>query len=671
MTGGAPAGYVMRMGGPRSISVRVGIACIASIAAVLASVTMGAVACVGLDGLAGGNGDGAVKPPLDDAGREDPCEKSLDDDHDNCGACGTVCGGMEHCLGGKCAPGCPDHVVYVSADGNDNASGCTTKTPKRTVGAALALLKTLSAQKHEVHVCRGQYDEAVALDYPTSILGAYECSTWKRSTSYGAPTFDGVNESVIRGTPTSPPLTASSIEGIAVDGLTLRAADATSARLPAVVVQKNAKLKLTNTKALAGGGNANDSPGSVGLLVDTGAFADIASAIIDGGAATNKTTGGYGSAGIFITAKGGGVHVADARILGGGGIVTSGTGSIGILALGGTLPSTVERSNVNGGTGHTGVGSASYGTGFFGAATDVTVVDSIVTGGASGCTNGCAVTGLAVSTAGKVTIRGNRITGGEAKSDMFGDISFTGLHLTDYLSADVQNNSVFSGNTKAAFSSGAAALELTRGAGNALVANNTLAVGPSKSGAGSVVIATSKTATFVNNLFLYGTAGTTGAAVALDACAGRTYALNANAWVGFPAGTPLLQISTGTMGASCTSASDATVDALQVSATVKLGQGTSAGNTRLVEVCADDTHCIANAACSTASSCIGTVLTAWDKTTAGDLLGAGWTLKAGVACAISLGGTTVPGLATSDGYGVMRTSPFSMGANEHDTACTK
>jgi hypothetical protein len=652
------------MGGPRSLHVRLAIAVTIS-----GAIAGSAGACVGLDGLAGGTAEGPTPTPPD-GGRDNPCAKNLDDDHDNCGACGTVCGGMEHCLAGACAPGCPDHTVYVSADGNDNASGCTPATPKRTVGAAIALLKTLAAQKHEVHMCRGQYDEAVVLDYPTSILGGYECSTWKRSTSYGAPTFDGVNESVILGTALAAPLTATSVEGVTIDGLTLHARDATSVRLAAAVVQSRAKLKITNTKAIGGAGDAKDSPASAGLVVDTDAFADVASAVIDGGGAKNSSNGGYGSAGIFLTSKGGGIHVTESRITGGGGVVTGGTGSIGVLALGGSSPSSIERSNVDGGSGHVVAGSASYGIGFFsGTASDLRVADSVIAGGSSGCSKNCSITGLSTTAIGKVTLTGNRISGGEVKSELFGDISYTGMHLSDYASADVQNNSVFSGNTKESFSAAAAAIVLTRG-GSALVANNTFAIGPSKTSVGSVVVASSKTATFANNLFFDAAAASTGAAVDLDACDGRTYALRNNAWVGFPAGGPLLQLATGTQATTCTTAADVTVDALESTTTKNFGASATGGNTRLAASCSGDTKCDALAACSAPGPCLATVLGTWNKATAGDVLGAGWKLAAGVDCAIALGGTSAAGLAGTDGYGVARTTPFSMGASEHDGACT-
>ncbi len=398
----------------------------------LASIAASNNACTALDGLAGGGSDLPVTP--DDGGpRPNPCQKNLDDDHDNCGACGASCGAVEHCLAAKCAPGCPDHTIFVSADGSDNASGCTRATPKRTIGAAMAFLKTVSAQKHEVHVCRGVYAEAVVLDYPTSILGGYECSTWQRSPSYGGPTFDGINESVVTGTPASSPLTIATVQNVKVDGLTLRVQDTTTMRVPAVTANRSARAALSNVK-----------------------------------------------------------------VSGSGGVVSGGTGSVGLLALGGSAASTFERCNIDGGTGRTGVGSASYGIGLFGDAADVTIKSSAVNGGNGICEASCSTTGVAVSTKGKITLLANRIHGGEAKSASLDPISFAGVRLSDYASADVQNSFVFAGNTKKAFGATPTALEL-RGGGTALVAQSSLAVGPSTTGKGSLLRASTKAGTFANN----------------------------------------------------------------------------------------------------------------------------------------------------------------------------
>lgn len=644
-----------------------------TVCVLFAACVASATACADLGGLTGGDDTPTPVTPQPEGGRDNPCQKDLDADHGNCGACNAACGAMEHCLAGKCAPGCPDHVVYVSADGNDNASGCSTATPKRTLGAGLALLKTLKAEKHAIHACRGVYAESVTLDYSASILGGYECSTWQRSASYGYPAFDGINETVVQGTASSPPLVVSTITDTTIDGVTFRALDATATRAAAVVLQGGAKAKFANTKILGGAGSVNMSPASAGLVVDNGSFADVASSIADGGGATNSGTGGYGSAGIFITAKGGGVRVVESRILGGGGIVGGGTGSVGILALGASLASSVDKSAVTGGTGRTGsVGSSSYGIGFFASSSpaDVSVTASTITGGSGTCGKACGVSGVSVSTTGKIQILGNRITGGDVKTDLVDDASFTGLRLGDFTTADVQNNAVFSGNTNERFTANAVALDLQRG-GTALVANNSLAIGPARALKGSVVVAASKNATFANNLFFDAATDTTDTAVALDACSGRTYALQNNMWIGFPSTTGLLRIArnSGICPADPPPTVHTKLDTLQDDLAAAFGAANAVGNTRLTGTGCSETGCIAVPACTTTTGCLGSVLEGWNAKTAGDVLASGWRLKVGGLCAIARGGTLVAGLATTDAFGSGRSDPRSLGAHEQDGAC--
>lgn len=638
-------------------------------ACALASIAASTGACTALDGLAGGGGDLPVT--ADDGGpRPNPCQKNLDEDHDNCGACGVTCGAVEHCLAAKCAPGCPDHTIFVSADGSDNASGCTTKTPKRTIGAAMAFLKTVSAQKHEVHVCRGTYAEAVVLDYPTSILGGYECSTWQRSPSYGGPTFDGINESVVTGSTSASPLTVATVQNVKVDGLTLRAQDTTTMRVPAVTAHRGARATLSNSKVSGSAGSVMSSPASVGVMIEDGAFLDIAGSNVRGGNATNTTPGGYGSAGIFISSTGGGVSAVDTQVTGGGGVVSGGTGSVGVLALGGSAASSFERCSIDGGTGKTGVGSASYGIGLFGDSADVTIKSSTVNGGNGICEASCSTTGVAVSTKGKITLLANRIHGGEAKSAGLDPISFAGVRLSDYASADVQNNFVFAGNTKKAFAATPTAFEL-RGGGTALVAQNSLAVGPSATGKGTVVRASTKSGTFANNLLL-AAGDAPGVPLDLDACQGRTYVFQSNRLVGFPSALPALMDLSRTTGTTCSAGTaSTTVDGVETDMKAVFGADNVRDNARIAESCGTDTKCIAAAQCTEADPCMAAIFTAWDPGTAGGLFANGWKLApSGLACALSKGGTSaVTGLATLDAFGTMRMAPRAIGAHESEASC--
>lgn len=631
------------------------------------------IACSNTDGLSSGTSGNPGGDP-DAGGGGDGCTAQLEVDHDNCGSCGNKCGDIQHCLGGKCAPGCPDHAVYVSADGNDNASGCTTATPKRTIGAAIALIKTLAAQKHEVRVCRGIYDEAVVLDYAASMSGGYECNTWKRSTAYGYPTFDGVNETVVTGTATNAPIAVVGVQGVTIDGFTFRAKDGTTARSIAATSKDGAKPTFSNSKILAGGGDIPASPASAGLVLDNGGSVEVSRCSLDGGKAKNTTAGGYGSAGLFLASTAGNAHVVDSAIGGGAGIVSGGTGSVGILGLGGSLGGGgIERSAISGGAGRTGVGSAAYGIGFFtSAAVDVDVLSSSVHGGNGKCSNACSVSGIAIRTGGKARIQGNRIHGGEVDPDLVDDIGFSGLRVSDYASADIQNNAVFSGNsTNVAFSSGSVALEIASPNGNAVVANNTLVVGPTAANKSSVVVARSKTATIANNLLMNVGAAPCDRAVALDACQSRTYELHGNAWAGFTDGTPLLRVDTTNPGGGCTTdgINATTGDGIASAAGGTFGAAKVSGNLRVMSACNVDARCTIVAACSNPGACGGAMIAGgFDLPTAGKVIENGWRLPSTLPCAIAKGGVALPGLLDVDGFATARTAPRSIGAHEND-AC--
>lgn len=643
------------------------LASLAGVAIVCAGACTGA--CTSTGGLS--SGDDPVIVPDGGSSAPDACTAQLDSDHDNCGACGTKCGADQHCLSGKCAPGCPDHAVYVSGDGNDNAAGCTVTTPKRTVGAALALLKTLGAQKHEVRVCRGTYEESVALDYAASLAGGFECTTWKRSAGYGYPVFDAVNETVVTGRAEAPPITVTGVQGVVIDGLTFRAKDGSTTRIPGALAKDGARPTFSHSKIIGGGGDIPISPASVGIALENGGSAEITKCNVDGGKAKNTTAGGYGSAGLFLATNAGNAHVVESTIEGGAGIVNGGTGSVGVLGLGGSLGAGgIERSVIRGGSGRTAVGSAAYGIGFFtGAAVDVEVSGSRIHGGLGRCSGACSVNGVALRTAGKVKLHGNRIHGGEVDQDLVDDIGYTGIRLSEFSSADVQNNSVFSGNsTNIAFSSGSVALALDSTNGTAIVANNTLVVGPTEANKGTVLVAKTKTATVANNLFMSAGANASDRVVSLDACASRTYALHGNAWAGFPAGTPLLRADTGAITCSADGINASTADGIASSAATAFGGANVTGNVRVSSACAGDARCTAFAACSSSAACLSAMTSGtFDLPTAGKLLESGWKLPSTAPCSVAKGGVQVTGIAEVDAFGAARTAPRSIGAHESES----
>ena len=626
-------------------------------------------ACASLEGLTGGDGrsGGNVDPNNDDDGA---CENAdLSSSHDHCGACEAKCGAGEHCLEGKCAPGCPDHAVFVSADGNDNADGCSAKTPKRTIGAALALLKSLGAEKHEVRVCRGQYNETVTLDWAANIAGGFECSTWKRSEAYGAPDFDPTNAAVVNAPSGGAALVVDTVVDVVVDGLTLNASPAGADRSVAVLTKNAARVTLANDVIRGGGGSTAISPASVGVLVDDGAMVTVKASLVEGGAGTKTTSSGYGSAGVYAPTKAGGLVVDGSTIRGGAGAVSGGTGSAGVLAFGGRIE--VRLSNLHGGTGKTGGGSSSFGLlASPNNKSDVDVIDNVIDGGNGTCTADCSTTGARVATGGVIRFTNNRVTGGEADAPG-NDVRFTGVSLADFANADVQNNEVFSGNTRRKLTHGVVALEAQRGT-TLLLAHNTLGVGPAPLSAGGALVVDAKSSTIANNLFFFAGTAVDHAARVSSCNARKVTAFRNNAWVGFPENKPLLAIdalaangitcATGVASASAAANIEASIDAT-------FGAGVALGNVRVASACSGDPNCRPAPACSSGAACATALFGAWDDATAGNLLAGGWKLTSGAPCAVVKATGATSALTDHDAFGQPRTEPRSVGAHESDAAC--
>lgn len=588
----------------------------------LASICVG---CSDLGGLTGGEGS--------PDGPGDPDGKGGDGE-----------GG--ECAGDDCLPE-PADVIYVAEGGNDTNDGKTPAAPKRTIGGAVALLKTTGASSFEIHACRGTYRESVTLDYATSIKGGYECSTWKRA--------DG-NETIVEAPPGSPALAVEGVTGVIVEGLTLRASDAGAVRSVGVLVGGGASVKLVGDRISGGAGKGKLSPASAGVFLENGGAAEIERSFVEGGTAVNEG-GGYGSAGVAIAIgkehEASTLKITGSEIRGGGGTVTSGTGSVGILALYGSV-SAVESNVIDGGTGKSGAGTSSAGALVSSTSGDLSFVSNKVSGGNGSCTGDCTVLGASLSPKGKVTVHGNRIVAGEV-STPGNDARFVGLGVNDSPNADIQNNQIFTGNTKHVLTSYAGALE-TRGLGTALVGQNTLALGSTLAGTGTALTLDAKQGTVANNLFL-GAGGTVDWAVRVDSCKdARVVSFRNNAWAGFAEGKPILAIdkTNPTSTYLCTTAATtATTAATVESALTTAYPGiTVAGNQRLVSAVT-----------------VASLLGAWTEANANDLLGSGWKLAPTATCSVVKGSGEVGGLVSTDAFGATRTDPRSLGASESDGAC--
>lgn len=552
----------------------------------------------------------------------------------------------DECTGDDCLPE-PADVIYVAEGGNDTSDGKTPGAAKKTIGGAVALLKTTGAPNFEVHVCRGTYRESVTLDFSTSIKGGYECSTWKRA--------DG-NETIIEAPAGLPALVVEGVAGVTVDGLTLRGSDAGATRSIGVLVSAGGSVKLTADRIFAAGGKTKLSPASAGIYVESGGALEIEKSFVDGGSALNED-GGYGSAAIAIAIgkehEASALKVTESEIRGGAGVVTSGTGSVGILALYGSV-SAVENNVIHGGTGKSGAGTSSAGAIISSVTGDLSFVGNRVDGGSGSCTGGCTVLGASLAPKGKVTVHGNRIVAGEVWTPG-NDARFVALGVSESPNADIQNNQLFTGNSKHVITGYAGALD-TRGLGIAFVGQNTLVLGSTLAGTGTAMTLDAKQGTVANNLFL-NAGGAVDHAVRVNSCKdARVVSFRNNAWAGFPDAKPILGIdkTNPTSTYLCTTgATTATTAATAESSLTTTFPGiTVAGNQRLVT-----------------SVTVASLLGAWNESNANDLLGSGWKLAATATCSVVKGSGEVGGLAATDAFGTARTAPRSIGATESDGAC--
>ncbi len=161
-------------------------------------------------------------------------------------------------------------IVYVSTNsGNDSNSGLSPSLAKKTI--ASALLVAAGVPSTEVHVCQGAYPEsALGLNEDVSLLGGYDCSTWRRRLTYGFPTFDAVNQTTIQNGDVSAQ-SATLLVGTklslatVIDGFTIQGGTSTTGPVGAVLIQGGGAPTISNNVIEGGTGQRGDD----GLRVRT------------------------------------------------------------------------------------------------------------------------------------------------------------------------------------------------------------------------------------------------------------------------------------------------------------------------------------------------------------------------------------------------------------------
>jgi hypothetical protein len=588
------------------------------------------------------------------------------------------------------APSCPDAgapvdaapalcaagIVYVSPSGDDARDGCTPCTAKQSIGGALASIVAAttpgdagatdggtmdaghpgdaghasdagdagsSALAMAIHVCAGTFAEAaLTLAVPVSLMGGYSCGTWSRTASYGYPTFDGVDETIV--TPASSQLdvdtlriTGAAVDStVLVDGLTFKGTTTSTAGRAAIHVQSNAAPVLSNDQILGGSANT-PSPGagaSNGMIV-SGASPEITLDLIDGGSGTGT---GIGSMGIYVSAGSPSIH---GNTIHGGSGHGDGGGSFAIYDEGGALTraagAAIRTNVIDGGTGFTSEMSGIATMGIFARQT-VDVLQNRVFAGAPG-----------------------------GSGYVYGISDFgTGSLIAD--------NMVLAGPDADTY-------PITLSGPTPLVAFNTVFGGKRSDGlfSGQISVFGSQSAVIKSNLLL-GDGVANSAGIVVDACYGDVLTIENNAFGNNYHGTYAVNGGGSGCYANWTSGSGQAVGAMQTSL-MAVGV-TTGGNIGLESDCmSGDTNCTHVASCTDVtgpadagadptSACMTELISSWSASDQGktDLFAGGWTLPPTDPCPL-LNAALAVAATGDDLYGTPRPAmgAVTMGAYQIPT----
>jgi hypothetical protein len=629
-----------------------------------------------------------------DSGNEGgaPCGGAdLTSDANNCGTCGHACGTGNYCATSACVQGCTGGLLYVSPTGLDTNTGCLTSAPLKTIAHAVTLAKAQgNALVQEVHVCKGIYNEPqITVDFKSSLRGGYDCTGFKRTATFGFPTFDPTNATEIDSSAT----TGTSIITVAVGG---SAVDA-SVILDGFSIQGSSNGSTTIALALNGGSpsiqndqilggtfaEATAAQASIGVQISSGASPEITTSTINGGAGatTSSSTSSIGSVGISIASDSGSPNIHGALVSGGSGSALVGDGSIGISISGGSFATAnaVRANTISGGTGKIGTsGVASVGIVSV-ASGNVELDGNQIVGGSGGCakaTGNCSSFGL-VAGVGNLILRGNKIYGGDATGSTNGGSA--GVTVSGLKSFIAENNMIHGGNkSKAATHGSARALEINQMTAPS-IRNNTLYSGTAGTGTSSAIVIDPQTSaiTFDNNLLMTPTetAGAPAYGITLACSPNLVTSVQNNAFLA-PQNVMLYSQTPGGSG-MCAGNTQGTITTVSGLQTFLASTGTATTVTKNVRLataaqCLGDGFsgpCVSNTSCGDPDDCVAAIITGWTAADTGEALieGAGWKIEP--VCPVAQGGLDLSTSLTTDFYGTKRTVPFSIGAHENDATC--
>jgi hypothetical protein len=565
----------------------------------------------------------------------------------------------------------PGSVVYVSnTSGNDSNDGTDPTKPKKTIAAALTRAQSITSSP-EVHVCKGVYiEKGLSLSQTLKLLGAYDCSTWHRTASYGFPNFDGVNATTIQNAdPSAQPATLVVTGAVApsatVDGFTVQGAASNSTTTAAVETLPSASPVLSNDILQGGGGTGvsgtagSGKPGSIGVAI-AGGSPEVTLCAVSGGSGN----GNIGSTGIAIGGNGT-PYVHDALVSGGSGVAASAsdTATVGILVTT-SMAQAQALKNLYVVANDDGVNSAGPTIGIDVAAVSGTPINVDIQGsdikGGVGTGGNAYSAGVVVADAsGTVRILGSHVYGGSRG----GGAPTYGAFVEGAGTLNVHNSEIHAGTT-----TGSAGGVVLVAASNASIVDDTIYTG--SGGGGAINVEANVTGVVITDDLLLGSDSASAVGVIVPACqSGQIARFD---YLGF--------VNLGTLY-QCGSNQTTTVATMAaalpgVSTTGDFQVGSSAAT------CLPPT-CILDPGCPGApGTCIPTILGASFSTTDDGVSGLfngapatsvdaggsfkGWWLPSGTTlCAIARGGTPYAGI-TTDIFGQVRDgSKPTVGAFEY------
>jgi hypothetical protein len=572
------------------------------------------------------------------------------------------------------------NIVYVStATGDDSNPGTTSKAPKKTIVSALTEAGKLGVGA-EVHVCAGNYAESsLVVTQDVKLLGGYDCLLWKRTATYGWPTFDAKNESIItNAAPTAEAatvtfMTASVTSATALDGFAISGASGTVGTSYGIDVQGPAS-PLINNNVVTGASN-NTAPmgpyGSVGIRVGGSSTAEVALNAATGGGGE----GAIGSVGIVVISTGL-AWVHDDLVTGGTGSTTGATpalAAVGVAVLAApTVPKPLTGLIVSG-TDTGGAAGKSVGIFVSGLGVAATLGGCDVQGG-TGLASSTSSAGIDLETTGSVGIQACRIFGGTRKG---GSSQTFGVHVGGVASLAIFDSEIHAGEVTGG-TTNASAIGVALEAGNApALVDDTIYTGTA-SGSAAIQVGPGVAGTVVSgDILLGGGSSSSDVALLADKCSGTFASIDHSAVVNFPVlyecSSPAPQIATDPSGLA------GELGSTVVSPTNVEYAGACTG---AMAWCVADPSCPSTPATACAQSIFGSTFTSADDGVTGMFDGppaadggttpGAWSLAPGVSCALAHNGVVNASIPT-DIFGTTRGNTPSMGAVQYtqNAPCTQ